>query len=447
MKWLNSGISKALLFLLLPLSAYFYLAYFYERTQFEGLLYVLPFLAGSYLITLFFQQGLNWKVLFAIGMLFRLTFLFSLPALSDDFYRFLWDGILFQQDVDPYASLPSEMTDLSGFQKLLLSKMNSPDYFSVYPPLLQYFFGLAAGFGSDSLLGSVLFFRLLIILAEVGSFFLLRKILTCLKLSRSRAFIYFLNPLVIIELSGNLHPEAFWIFLFVLTIYLIIKQRWLSSGAAFAAAVLVKLMPLLFLPLLVKRLSRTSVWFLSAALGCTILVCLPLIHLNTFLQLFDSIDLYFRNFEFNASVYYLLRGLGFQYLGYNPIQYLGPLLGVLTAVLILFMQLRRGGDQWSTFFKRLLLSLSIYYLFAQVVHPWYLAPLVLLACFQTFLFPILWSIVIFLSYHRYAEGVTEEHWGILLAEYLPLYVLLAYELTAGQPLWEGFKKKVFKLSG
>jgi hypothetical protein len=405
-------------------------------------------LAIAYGYTLYKQSLFNWKTLFALGLVYRLLFLYSFPALSDDIYRFIWDGILVKDFIDPYAMHPNGMLDTSEFQIFLRSKMNSPDYYSVYPPFLQYLFGFTAWIGEESLLKNVLTFRLLIITAEVISFFLLRAILKRLKLSRNRAFIYFLNPLVIIELSGNLHPEAFWISFFLLSIYFLMKQNWFTSGASYALAVLVKLIPLLFAPLFLRKLKFSEFFsFFITALILSVLLLLPLIDLNTVINILDSIDLYFRNFEFNASVYYLFSWLGTAYYGYNPILSLGPILGVLSTLVLLYIQLRKGSREWGEYFKRMLFSLSIYYLFALVVHPWYLTPLVALACFRSYLFPLLWTILVFFSYHRYAEGVSHESFSYLLMEYLPVYGLLFFEMLRGESnSLSSIKQKVFNLT-
>ena len=54
---------------------------------------------------------------------------------------------------------------------------------------------------------------------------------------------------------------------------------------------------------------------------------------------FQSIDLYYRKFEFNAGLYYLLRFVGQWATGYNLIRWLGPGLALLALSTILYLSI------------------------------------------------------------------------------------------------------------
>ncbi len=112
-----------------------------------------------------------------------------------------------------------------------------------------------------------------------------------------------------------------------------------------------------------------------------------------------SLDLYFRSFEFNASLYYLFREIGTFIMGYNPIATIGPFLGLTSISLILFFS-------WSPRLKfslpeRWLFVLTAYLLCATTVHPWYVVPLIALGSLTSFRFPIVWSAVLPLTYVAY----------------------------------------------
>ena len=122
------------------------------------------------------------RFLFLAALLVRLSLVLAIPALSDDYVRFIWDGRLLAHGYNPYLYLPSDVihTPLAGTAGLtdeLFRGLNSPRYFTVYPPLNQAFFGLAAWISPTSILGAVICLRLPILLAEIGSLWLLVRLL------------------------------------------------------------------------------------------------------------------------------------------------------------------------------------------------------------------------------------------------------------------------------
>ena len=52
------------------------------------------------------MYGWNFKLLLGLGIFFRIIFLFATPNLSQDFYRFIWDGQVLMQGFSPYLVSP-----------------------------------------------------------------------------------------------------------------------------------------------------------------------------------------------------------------------------------------------------------------------------------------------------------------------------------------------------
>ena len=135
------------------------------------------------------------------------------PNLSDDYLRFIWDGRLLAHGYNPYLYLPTQLVHTAlgssaGLTDSLFQGLNSPRYFTVYPPLNQAFFGLAAWLFPTNLLGTIISLRIPILLADLGSIYLLAKLLRRFGKNPNLSLLYGLNPLVILELTGNLHFEA-----------------------------------------------------------------------------------------------------------------------------------------------------------------------------------------------------------------------------------------------
>src|SRR5690606_9875240 len=309
-------------------------------------------LAISFLSWKLFQmEKNNLKFLIAASLLFRLLFLFSTPLLSQDFHRFLWDGHLMLRGINPYLFTPEELMAAGEvtFPKAseLLSGMGSlsAGNHSNYPPLIQLLFAFAALFAGTSLFGGVLAFRLLLLLAEVGIFYFGRKLLKLAGLPATRIFWFLLNPLIIIELGGSLHFEGVLIFFLLWSLYLLFRHRYAWAGFVFSLSVLVKLIPLIFLPLLLfhfrskrkgLKLKKLLIFYSLVGIGY-VLGFLPFLTSTSFNNYLATVALWFQNFEFNASIYYLLRWFGFLLKGYNIISTAGVILSLLILVGLIYI--------------------------------------------------------------------------------------------------------------
>ena len=89
-------------------------------------------------------SALSWKELTIAAILIRTGLLWSTPNLSDDLYRFQWDGRLQDLGISAYAQAPEDIMagnpDDPVLQQLF-PHLNSPEYYSIYPPGAQGLFG------------------------------------------------------------------------------------------------------------------------------------------------------------------------------------------------------------------------------------------------------------------------------------------------------------------
>ena len=418
----------------------FYLAFAYdlERIDFFKLL---TLWGGLFVLSYkFFQlQRYNLKILLAAAIIFRLLFLFAIPNLSQDFYRFIWDGRLLLEGINPYLMTPAEnfsAGDLpfSGAQELFegmgsLSAGNPTNY----PPLNQLFFALAALFGGNSILVSVIWLRIFIIAADIGIFYFGRKLLKNLKLPESNIFLYLLNPLTIIELTGNLHFEGVMLFFLLAALYLLQCQKWLFSALFFSCSIAVKMIPLMFLPLLFRRLGWKRALVYYAVTGFLLLLFfLPFLSGAFAENFFSSINLWFQKFEFNAGFYYLIRWIGYEVEGYNIISYAGPALAGVVFVSILFMAILKQNQEMRGLLTSMMFGMGIYLLLATTVHPWYLATPLLLSVFTRYKFVQVWSLMVVLSYFAYSQPDYKENLWIIALEYVAIFGVMVYEVVKFQ---------------
>ncbi|MDB3907167.1 hypothetical protein OAK35_00690 [Crocinitomicaceae bacterium] len=364
----------------------------------------------------------KWGWLFGIGLAFRLCFLFATPHLSDDYFRFMWDGELNKDGYEVFGFIPSQFNEhvsdehAEKYQKMLKdstaefpSGMNSKNYYSIYPSVNQFVFQTSA-LGGDPKTTNLDILRLWILIAEIATFFLLKALLTA-KNQSGWLSIYWLHPLIIIELSGNLHLEALAITFIVLALYLAHINHWIGAALAVALGVMTKLTPLLILGAFFKQLDWKR-WIVQCTVAGIASIGLFAIYVNleTFANFKSSVGLFFAWFSFNAGIYYSIKELVLLISGAD-----------ISAWISLFFPFISAGIMiWITFFKKAdvattaLLLFTTYFLFTPILHPWYVTVLIPLAILSGKVYPLVWSVLIFGTYLAYGDSFKEPLWWIVI---------------------------------
>ena len=426
-----------LILALLSLVFYYTFAYQLERTNFIKLLTLFAALFFFCFKLIQFEKW-NFKFLLVIGILFRFVFLFTEPNLSQDFYRFIWDGELVRHFINPYIGVPNTLIEhsdlvITNAQELYDGMGNlSAKHYSNYPPLNQLLFALATLIGGKSILGSIITIRVLILAADIGIVYFGRKLLRNINKSTHLIFWYFLNPLVIIELTGNLHFEGVMLFFFVWALYLLSINNWKWAGVIYACSISIKLVPLLFLPLFLKHFKfKTSVLFYMIV-GVTSLILFAPFYAPEFITNYsETIGLWFSNFEFNAGLYNGIKQIAIQFDAkpWELIKTYGKITPIVTIVAVLLFTFLRENQKLEVLLSSMLWVLTLYYFISPTVHPWYVIFLVVLTIFTEYRFAIIWSAAIVLSYFAYAQTDFRESLWLLAFEYIAVYTFLIYELV------------------
>ena len=427
---------------LLSAVLYFVFAYHLVRTNF-GMLIALygALFFGFYFIVRNNKDNTSW--LTGAGIILRLVFLLAIPNLSQDFYRFIWDGELLLKGVNPYLYRPDILISDPGFylpdMQALYEGMGSlnASHYSNYPPLNQLLFAIASVF-SNEITGVVIAMRLLLILADIGVLYIGKKLLKYLNLPGYYIFWYFLNPFIIIELTGNLHFEGVMLFFVLWSVYVLLRNKIVLSGILLAAAVSIKLIPLLFLPLFLKRLGWKKMMVFGAVtvLGAVALF-LPFLSEAFLANYRETIGLWFNNFEFNGSWYVLVREMGFGGKSYLSIKPYGKIMPLVVIIFVALIALFRKNKTPVQLITAMLLALSFYYFTATTVHPWYITMLIGLSIFTKYRFPLVWSFVIILSYYTYSSVPFRENLWLISLEYILVYGVLFREIFYKKPAFRG----------
>jgi alpha-1,6-mannosyltransferase len=467
-QFLHSKQSALILFII-GITLYLNFGYDIVRDQFYPLLAIYSFLFGSFLV-LIKSSILSIKQLTYIAFSYRALFILAIPNLSQDFYRFIWDGCLILEGINPYQYTPDAIMSWSTTPIPEATALHngmgylSAMHFSNYPPLNQFLFYLAALVSSKSILGSVVVLRLFIIAADFGTMHYGKKLLEKLNLNPKAIFWYILNPFIIIELTGNLHFEGVMVFFLISSLYCLVTHKWILSAILIGASISIKLIPLLFLPLyfwwflktkknpncevstsldqtsklsqlkirssksvLLKNFTKLA-GFYCMALLVVVVSFLPFLSQELINNYAKTIGLWFGNFEFNASIFNILKYIGYKINSSNNIKLISKGITVLVILVVLVLSFFRKNHQPKTLITSFLFALSVHVFTATTIHPWYLTTLLILSVFTNYKYIVVWSFTIFLSYYTYTQPDFKESYVLLGLQYLPVYLILFWDL-------------------
>lgn len=396
------------------------------RDQFWELLSVFLIAFVSYAV-LISRHRSETNFLLAVSSIAVVSFFFSKPLLSEDVYRFLWDGKLWGLGINPYALSPAQISHQDPFLTELYNGMTdlTKNNYTCYPPFNQLYFYLAALTSKVST--GIMILKALTVATLVPGMIYLRKLLIDVQLDQNLYWFIALNPLFLIETLGNLHFEGVMMSFLMIAFYYL-RRNLILASIFFSLAVQIKLLPLIVLPFFLRFIGfKKTVQFGIHVLALTIAAFLPLMNWEYFLHFLESLRLYFGVFEFNSFIpHYLQTSVQF-ITDFNPIRYTSPLLSVLVFATLLYFSLYRRKESWMHLFEDLTLGLLIYFLLNSTVHPWYLIFILFLYPFTQQRSVLLWSFLIILSYGFYSMEETVSRWLINL-EYLMLIISVYFEL-------------------
>ncbi len=399
------------------------------RSEFFSLwgFYTIAFATYTYLVfsknALIFSHGL------ILAIFCRLLGFFQEPQLSDDYFRFIWDGMIMHEGVNPIAYTPSYLLyhpEIVHTDAKLYSLLNSPDYYAVYPPVAQIIFYISYAINHLDITGHIIFYKSILLLVDLAVIFLLVKLLKQNNLSGGKALIYALNPLIIIEYTGNLHMEGLMIAGLLAAVLFSGKRSFMNSSLFMTFSICSKMISLILMPFMPREMYWKKIIKWSI---CTLLMTVIIFWLSfgSHSGWIESVGLWFQSFEFNASIYYIIRELHEVLTGYENIQITGPLMAVASGLLITLawlFYLRKKNMHWST---AMVIAMTIYFLLTTTLHPWYLGTLLTLAVISGQSYPVVWSYLIFMSYSHYANGGFSEKYFYLFLEYSLLFLWMFFE--------------------
>ncbi|MBI3292750.1 MAG: hypothetical protein HYZ73_08095 [Elusimicrobia bacterium] len=363
-------------------------------------------------------------IILAVAGLCRGALCFSPPSLSDDIYRYLWEGRVQLAGFNPYESPPNDPA-LSFLRNEHYTGINNKHVRSIYPPAMQGLYRLAAWLSP-----TIFSQKFLFLIGDVAVLGLLLLMLPVWGRDPRWITVYAWNPLVLVEFAGSGHNDSWGIFWLLLGVWLWQRRRF-TAGATVAMAIgtLTKWIPLFtLLPLTVwkrrgispqppeRHLQGSSLLLFCVVIG---LGWLPFLGASRWL-LQGSFH-YGTHWTFNAGLFDLAQRVLVN--GALTKTILGIELLLSGVWLVIHRQER--GLLWYAF-----VMLGAGLLCSPVVHPWYVVWIIPFLCFYPRPGWILFSGLVVLSYVVLLRYDLTKTWEldpwVRVVEYVPLYMALLW---------------------
>lgn len=353
-------------------------------------------------------RGVALLLVIGAGLAFRALLVTAPPALSDDVYRYQWEGRIERAGINPYTAYPA-LPNLIRFEDPHYPIRTGRTTPTVYPPASEMLFRLVR---------TIQGYKALFTALDIASIGLILLVLRTLRQPLAQSLVYAWNPAVIVSFALSGHHDSLAILALLVANLLIIAQKPLLSAASVAVGFLAKLFPIVLLPVLIKKMKQRQWAGASVFLAIVILAYLPFARAGQ--DLFHGFRDYAVGWEANDSLFRL-----FLLAGNSKAQ--AELVAVILMVTLLAYVLKRRMEP----LRASLILVAGLLLLSPNAFPWYFTWFVPFLCFSPNRPLLLLTVTSFLAYAPvipYPAGLPYTHSPLLSGlEYLPVYTWLAYD--------------------
>ncbi len=362
------------------------------------------YFAAIYLVERFRLGPVALLIILAGAVMFRLAFLPLEPALSDDVYRYQWEGRVERAGLNPYTVTP-DSPGLGLFQDRRHPIRTGKSTPTLYPPLSELTF---------SWMKTIPGYKRLYTALDLASVAVLLLLLAASRQPSRRVLIYAWNPAVIVAFALSGHHDSLAILTLLAAILLIIRHRPRLSIGFLGLSFLAKFFPVLLLPTFLKRTRKT---YAAIFFGLIALAYLPF--LSAGLKLFKGLSDYTAGWEGNDSAFRLLLMAG------NSKAQAELVAGVVVLALVAYVLKSRHEP-----LRAGLILFTAMLLISPNAFPWYFTWIVPFLCFYPVRPILLLSVTCVLGYApvvAYSAGQSYVHSPLMSTlEYVPTYLWLAW---------------------
>lgn len=383
------------------------------------------YVAGVYLVERFPLGPAALLTILAGAVAFRLCLLPGVPQLSEDVYRYQWEGRVERAHINPYGVFP-DMPGLRHFEDPTHPLANRT-VATIYPPLSEAAF---------SWVQTVAGYKRLFTALDLGSVGLLLLLLRAARQPLRRVLIYAWNPTVLVSFALCGHHDSLAILTLLAANLLILAHRRALAIVFVALSFLAKFFPLLLLPIFLKRINREKAapsagvhsvrTTISVGAGAGIFAIVVLLgylpYFRAGRKLFGGLSDYAAGWEANDSFFRLVLRAG------NSRAQAELVAGVMILALVAYAVKKQLEPPRAS----LLLTAGVVLLSA-TAFPWYFTWSIPFLCFYPSAPWLLASVTAVLGYSpvvTYAAGGPYRDSPLLLAlEYAPVYAWLGIRLV------------------
>jgi hypothetical protein len=351
-------------------------------------------------------------VIVLFGVTFRAAMLFSAPTLSDDIYRYVWDGRVLNHGINPYRYAPSA-AELAPLRDSLYTQINNRDVGTPYAPLTLAAFALFQRIGD-----SVPVFKLGFIIADCLIMFVLLRLFERTSIPRVNLLVYAWNPLVVVEIAGSGHSDPLAVLLLLIAINIAMAKRPWTATAGLTLALLGKYFTVAVVPLFWRNFKGGAWIMIPVGMVAAFAAFSPSVENHVL-----SLATVFQHWRFNDSLFALVYW-GTGSLPVTRFVVVACFLALVVAVLRLDWPLPRA----------VMTVLGGMFLLTSTLEPWYLLWIVPFLCLYPNRAWLLLTGLIMLSYEvlvRFnSDGLWVENPWINFTIFVPFFLLLAGDAVA-----------------
>ncbi|MBD3402854.1 DUF2029 domain-containing protein [candidate division GN15 bacterium] len=332
--------------------------------------------------------------------------------ISDDVYRYIWDGRVNAAGINPFLYAPDD-PELSPLREdTIYPHINHRWLPTIYPPMAQNIFLITYLIGGPT----TFTFKIVSALFELLTAAALMVLLARWGVRRSAILLYLFSPLILIEFYLSAHLDILAMPFFIAALLALQRQRSILTGIFLGLAAMVKLYGFLFAPVLFFWLTGKDRWRFAAALAGAVAVCYAPYLPGSGGNVLGSLGTYLDQWQFNGSIFYLFKYA----LGFDSARYI---VAALFVAWLAWLILRRVDIR-----RKLFATFAGYLVLTPTFFPWYFVwiyPFVLWNRSLPFLYL---SGSVLLSYHvligQYSIGTWTPIIWLGLVSWLPFYILL-----------------------